>query len=124
MVPPVAGRNLNLEGSVYRFTKCKFNNNNLAKTFDYDFLVHENLELRLIDCDPGNSTFSNKENINLGNASSGKVLFGSIFSTGSLTMIVAFVALVASVASIVVNVTSNKNRIASANENESDQDDA
>jgi hypothetical protein len=40
--------------------------------------------------------------------------FGSIFGEGSLTMIVAFVALVVSVASVIVNATSKKKAASAA----------
>jgi hypothetical protein len=39
-----------------------------------------------------------------------KASTGSIFSEGSLTMIVAFIALIASVASIVVNIATKKKK--------------
>jgi hypothetical protein len=48
----------------YAFSKCRFNNNNVAGLSEYDFYGYEGIELNLIDCNLGDSTFSGEEYIN------------------------------------------------------------
>ena len=60
-----------------------------------------------VDCDLGDSGFDDRSKATFTDTDA-KNGVGSIFGEGSLTMIVAFVALIASVASIVVNVTNHK----------------
>ena len=81
----------------------------------YDFSpfypAGESTVFTMVDCDMGDSTYSSPERIKLvdSEAENGAEFPGSIFGEGSLTMIIAFIALVASIASIVVNVcNSNK----------------
>jgi hypothetical protein len=94
----------------HTFTKCRFNNNHPKKD-DYveaSFEGNAAATIKLIDCDMGDSTYLDKDQIEFINTRSGGALGGSIFGEGSLAIIVAFVALVVSIASIMVNVSSKK----------------
>jgi hypothetical protein len=92
----------------HTFIKCKFNNNHSPENGWCSFSGTSYAKITLIDCDMGDSTYEDKEYIDFINTRSGRALSGSIFGGGSLAIIVAFVALVASIASIVVNVSSKK----------------
>jgi hypothetical protein len=111
------------------FRRCTFNDNFAEWHRMYSFGTL-NRSITFYDCDMGNSTYSNENNIKLTNTNepdgitndpntiifdteADPILFASIFSEGSLTLIVAFAALIASIASIMVNVVSNKKRSAS-----------
>jgi hypothetical protein len=61
----------------------------------------------MIECDLGDTTFKDKSMVAFSNKA-----VGSIFGGGSLAMIVAFVALIVSVAAIIVNISSKKNKVA------------
>ena len=93
------------------FSNCKFDAGSTYKEFDYDFqFKSKNEDITFVDCDFGKATFSNKNAVtfNGGNVSN---VIGSIFGEGSLAMIVSLVALIASVAALVVNVSSQKKAV-------------
>ena len=96
----------------HTFTKCKFNNNHSPEDGWCSFSGTGYAKITLIDCDMGDSTYENKEYIDFvdTDAKNGP---GSIFGEGSLAIVVAFVALVVSIASIAVNVSLKKNKSAS-----------
>jgi hypothetical protein len=63
----------------------------------------------------GDSTYEDPEDISFIDCESAPKdsnFLGSIFGEGSLSMIVAFVALIVSVAAIIVNISSKKNKVA------------
>ena len=111
------------------FRNCTFNNNLMTKpelmdTFTNDgsydpfsFDISE-CTLTLENCDMGNSTYDGLENIkfvdckNASNQIAGVRRFGSIFGEGSLTMIVALLALIASGVAIFLTVYYNKKKAA------------
>jgi hypothetical protein len=68
-----------------------------------------------VDCDLGNSSFNDRSRATIvdSNAADGP---GSILGEGSLTMIIALLALVASAVSIGMTVASNKKKSAPATE--------
>ena len=83
-------------------TECTLGNNSPVK-YDHDIKVNTKNTLVLADCTLGDTTFENKSMVMFSSTA-----VGSIFGEGSLTMIVAFVALIASVAAIIVNVSAKK----------------
>ena len=87
------------------FTDCVFNNNTgMLSSDNYTFNVNGvGDSTTFINCDMGNSTYNDRSCIKIQNEGT-----GSIFGEGSLAMIVSLVALIASVAAIVVNVSSKK----------------
>jgi hypothetical protein len=90
------------------FNRCKFNNNVSGKFVSF---YDVNTTLTFNDCDMGDSTYEDTKYLRfVENGVEKKASTGSIFSEGSLTMIVAFIALIASVASIVVNITTKKKK--------------
>jgi hypothetical protein len=93
----------------HTFIKCKFNNNHSPEDGWCSFSGTSYAKITLIDCDMGDSTYEDKEYIDFvdTDAKNGP---SSIFGEGSLTMIVSFVALIASVASILVNVSARKDK--------------
>jgi hypothetical protein len=94
------------------FANCKFSAGSVFKEFNYDFQFKDKeAGIRFVDCDFGEATFNNKNAVTFvgGTVSNG---VGSIFGEGSLAMIVAFVALIVSVAAIIVNISSKKNKVA------------
>jgi hypothetical protein len=91
------------------FTDCVFNNNigtlsNGNYTFKVDF---EGGGPTFINCDMGNSTYNYRNRVQIKNGR-----LGSLLGEGSLPMIVAFIALIASTAAIGVNITSKKKKAA------------
>ena len=96
------------------FSNCKFDAGSTYREFDYDFqFKSKNEDITFVDCDFGNATFSDKNAVTfVGGTVSNDI--GSIFGEGSLAIIVAFVALIVSVAAIVVNVSSKKKAAAVA----------
>ena len=82
-----------------------------AKTGTKSFYLEKNSSLELNNCELGDSTFNDISRVTIVDSASAK-RYGSIFGQGSLAMIVAFIALMASVASIVVNVSANKKKAA------------
>ena len=102
------------------FTDCVFNNNN-CKTVGGNYTFNLNFGGKgptFIDCDMGNSTYNDRNSVQIKNS-----VTGSIFGEGSLALIVAFVALIASVASIIVNVTAKKKKTVPATATEQSEDD-
>ena len=82
--------------------------NNAPDTTIPEILVETKGTLAMIECKLGDSTFNNKEYIIFGNGTPGKAMYASIFGEGSLTMIVAFLALVISVAGMGVTLSLKK----------------
>lgn len=80
-----------------------------TNTASKSFYLEKNSSLELNDCELGDSTFNDIGRVTIVDSASAK-RYGSIFGEGSLAIIVAFVALTASVASIVVNVSANKKK--------------
>ena len=76
-------------------TECTLGNNDPVKK-DVDVIVDIKGTLILSDCELGDTTFENKKRIDFGNSAG----VGSIFGEGSLSMIVAIPALVASAVAI------------------------
>lgn len=115
-------REASAEGSA--FANCKFSAGSIFEEFKYDFQFgDEKSGITFVDCDFGKATFNNKNAVTFvgGTVSNG---VGSMFGEGSLALIVSFVALVASVAAIVVNVYSNKNKnLAFATDNGDEESD-
>ena len=115
-----AGRSL-AEDSYFR--NCTFNNNLMTKPemfhqFNQDYTAlsfyAEDCTLTLEGCDMGNSTYDGLEYIKFvdcKNAPNAR-RFGSIFGEGSLTMIVALLALIASGVAIFLTVYYNKKKAA------------
>ena len=85
-----------IDTAKYTFTDCKFNNNNTGELHKAEIVGSEYINLKLIDCDLGDTVLAGKNYIDFGNGAG----VGSLFGTGSLTMIVAILALVASCASV------------------------
>ena len=96
---------------------CTFNNNSLGKSAEAMtdktklttfFFAGEKYEMNIsfTKCEFGNSTFTNKNFAKFINSS----VTGSLFSEGSLTMIVSITALVTSITSICLTVVSNKKK--------------
>ena len=97
------------------FTNCLFSNNKPeasetvyrgVKNPGTFYISDDNANVSFTDCDLGNSTFTNKNYAKFTNSS----VAGSIFSEGSLTMVVAIAALIASVISICLTVVANKKK--------------
>ncbi len=112
------------------FKNCTFENNkvpdaeNLFKEIDddwiYTFAVDEEV-LTFIDCKMSDSTYYDRDNMKFTDADAANGA-ASIFGEGSLALIVAFVALIASIASIIVNVTARKKQTVPATAAESDEE--
>ena len=126
------------------FTKCTFNNNPASQWTDYysfDFLVYRE-KTAFIDCSFGNSTFNDRDkatftktntDIKDPNESGDKLSspskndinrLSSIFGEGSPAMIIAILALFASVASICLTIVYNKDKMVRvvANDTEENED--
>ena len=93
------------------FADCVFNNNpanKWSKYSSFNFTLKKS-NVHFAGCNFGNSTFSDRSCATFEN-SEGDAVFvvGSIFGEGSLTMVVACAALIASVASIAVTVAFRK----------------
>ena len=88
------------------FESCVFENNKFG-TEDHAFYIGRFDTLTFRDCDMGDSDFNDKSRVIFEDAD-GNQLPASIFGKGSLTMIVAFAALVASIAAIMINISSKK----------------
>lgn len=105
------------------FSNCKFGAGSAYNEFKNDFQFNdEAARITFVDCDFGNATFSDKNAVTFvgGTVSNG---VGSIFGEGSLALIVAFVALIASIASIIVNVTERKKKTVPVTATEQSEDD-
>ena len=108
------------EGDTGEFINCTFDQNGGEYTFGGGEYLLDKFTLR--DCNLGNSTFENAKNVVIvdTDAENGAA---SIFGEGSFTMIVAFVALITSVASIIVNVTTRKKNTVPVTKTESSEED-
>ena len=87
------------------FTDCSFSDNVTSLT-DRTFYLNEGCELAFNNCELGNSTFGHRDRATF----DGKAGVGSIFGEGSLTMILARLALIASGVSIFLTVYYNKKK--------------
>ena len=89
------------------FTNCVFNNNNCAtKLGNYTFYVNSvKKALTFIDCDMGNSTYSDRNSVQIKNGGT-----SSIFGEGSFSMIIAILSLIASGVAIFLVVYYNKKK--------------
>ena len=114
--------------SQYNFENCTFNNNHpvndtdyLAKNNNGTFCIKDEKigKVTFDQCEFGDSTFVNKNLATFKNSSTTTI--GSIFNEGSVTMIVAIMALAASVASIALTVVSNKKKKAVAVNNDNEE---
>lgn len=107
------------EGDTGEFINCTFDQNGGKYTFGGGEYFRVAFTLR--DCNLGNSTFEDVKNVEIvdTDAENGA---GSIFGEGSLAMIVASVALIASVASIIVNVTARKKKTVPVTKTESSEE--
>ena len=102
---------ISVDATLYVFEKCVFNNNQRA---DYnDFYCNDEIDMTFKDCDFGDSTFTGKEFMKF----SGNNAAASIFGEGSLTMIVALLALITSGVSIFLTVYYNKKKAVPKAEN-------
>ena len=92
------------------FANCKFSAGFAYKEFKYDFQFNDEVAgITFVDCDFGDATFSDKNAVTfVGGTVSNSV--GSIFGEGSLTMIFAILALIASGVSIFLVVYYNKKK--------------
>ena len=95
-------------GDVAAFTNCTFDKNGGSYTFGVGMYDHEKVVLK--DCSIGNSTFEKEKRIEIvdTDAENGANLSASVFGSGALVMILSFVALIGSLASVSVSVRSNK----------------
>ena len=96
-------------------TECILDNNSPIK-YEDDVIVEVKDSVIFEKCELGDTTYANKSMVVFSNKAVGSMLGG-----GSLTMIVAFIALTASVASIVVNVSMNKKKAAPAVANDAEE---
>ena len=92
------------EGHTAEFTNCTFGNNAYGPTFD---IKSTDKSVVFTDCEMGDSTFNDVGRVSIVDSARAK-RFGSMFGEGSFTMIIALLALIASVASIVVNLYTKK----------------
>ncbi len=98
------------------FTDCTFSGNTRYKEHN-TFYLDTSSRINFNTCDFGDATFNDRSLASF----DGVAGVGSIFGEGSLSMIVSFVALIASVAAIVVSVSSKKKVTANGAE-ESDEE--
>lgn len=91
------------------FENCSFGGNN-SPVGNYAFTTHEKGRLVFRNCMMGDSTFKNEKAAIFQDANGNVV--GSIFGEGSLTMIVALLALIASGVAIFLTVYYNKKKAA------------
>lgn len=98
------------------FTNCKFSYNEPMLKLDDTFCFNlSDAGLSFIDCEFGDATFNNKgaaQFVDTDVANGRSLRFGSIFGEGSLSMIVALLALIASGVSIFLTVYYNKKKTA------------
>ena len=100
-----------------KFDSCTFSDNGKG---GYDtFFFKEGNQLEFTNCEFGNSTFNDRSLATF----DGEAGVGSIFGEGSLTMIVAFTALIASVGAIVVSVSSKKKAVPATPNNVAESED-
>ena len=107
------------EGDTGEFINCTFDQNGGKYTFGGG--EYYRLKVTLRDCNLGNSTFEDVKNVEIvdTDAENGAA---SIFGEGSLALIVASVALIASIASIIVNVTARKKKTVPVTKTESSEE--
>ena len=99
------------------FTNCTFDRNSISDgSYSFELPTGGNPPT-FVDCDLGNSSFNDRSRATIvdSNAADGP---GSILGEGSLTMIIALLALVTSAVSIGMTVASNKKKSAPATEDE------
>ena len=90
-------------------TDCVLGNNEPVKD-EFDVIVDVKGTLAMSNCDLGDTIFEDKRYVDFGNG----VGAGSIFGGGSFTVIIAFVALLASAASFTANAAAGRKRGAKA----------
>ena len=96
------------------FTDCKFDRGTPGDGYSSTFYnCYYKRSLHLINCESREATFYRKNNVDF----QGGLFSASIFSEGSLTMVISFAALVASVASIGVNFALHKKKAVPATAN-------
>ena len=107
------------DGDTGEFINCTFDQNGGEYTFSRG--QYYRIKVTLRDCNLGNSTFEDVINVEIvdTDAENGAA---SIFGDGSLAMIVASVALIASIASIIVNVTERKKKTVPVTKTESSEE--
>ena len=103
----------------YTYTECKFNNNNRGGLAESVFIGTPYDETALINCEFGDTTFTNKQYLDFGNG----VGVGSIFGEGSLSMIVSILSLIASGVAIFLTVYYNKKKAVPATANNATETD-
>ena len=107
------------------FTSCKFSYNEpMLKLDDTFFFNVSNAGLSFVDCEFGEATFNNKSAAQFVDTKSGNNLSASILGEGSLVMIVAITALIASAAAIFVSICSKKKAVPSTANNAEETEDA
>lgn len=106
------------------FTNCRFSYNKpalkLDSAFDFTFNFNTNhSNLTFVDCDFGEATFNDARRATFVDSDMNtEYPVGSIFGSGSMTMVMAMAALLISVASLVVAIASNKKKVAAKSEGE------
>ena len=104
-----------------KFTDCKFiNNTNNSKS--ETFYLEKGRFAEFDNCELGDSTFNDASRVSIVNSARAK-RFGSVFGEGSLAMIIALLALIASVASIVVNLSTKKQLVPAVANNAEEAED-
>ena len=104
------------------FTDCEFNNNSGNQWngyYSFNF-SSRNSKVKFVNCSFGNSTYNDRSRATFEDNSK---FPASLIGEGSLSMIVAFVALIASIASIIVNVTERKKKTVPVTATEQSEDD-
>lgn len=92
------------------FTNCKFSYNDPMLELDDTFFFNiSNAGLSFVDCEFGEATFNNKSAAQFVDTDAPNGV-GSIFGEGSLAMLVAVLALVASAVSIYMTIVYNKKK--------------
>ena len=108
-------------GKSNTFTNCSFEKGSSEQDGDYTFaFTRDDSKLSFINCTFGSATFNNKNAAKFEKSS--RELAGSVFSEGSLAMIVSVAALVASIASVGVSVALNKKKAVPAKANTEDKE--
>jgi hypothetical protein len=104
------------------FTDCEFNNNSGNQWMGYYSFnfSSRNSKVKFVNCSFGNSTYNDRSRATFEDDSK---FPASIFGEGSLALIVASVALIASIASIIVNVTERKKKTVPVTATEQSEDD-
>ena len=118
---PVLFKNCTFKNNIYTgVIYHTYFRNYMSDTFHFAVDTPSRIpSLTLEDCIVENATFNTEKYVTFKNSSEHAV--GSIFSEGTLTMIISITALVASVAAIGVSVTLNKKKATPAQENDEDE---